>query len=77
MLVRTSLVEVGSAMAAVALLVLAVVWWRRGDLVRRALGVACLVGCAAAGAVAAHSHGTLAAQRAEKCGPTVHRALCG
>jgi hypothetical protein len=76
MLVRTFLVEVASALAAITLVVLAVVWWRRGERVRRVLAVVCLVGCVTAGAVAAHNHGTLAAERAKKCGPTVQRALC-
>jgi hypothetical protein len=76
MLVRTFLVEVASAMAALALLVVAVVCGRRTGPLRRMLAVVCLAGCVAAGAVTAHSRGMLAAERAKKCNPNVQRALC-
>jgi len=76
MLVRTALVEVASGLVALALLVVAVVSWRRAEPLRRALAVVCLAGCVAAGVVAAHSHHTLAAEQAKKCNSNVQRALC-
>jgi hypothetical protein len=76
MLVRTFLVEVASALAALTLLVLSVVCWRRPVLVRRGAAVGCLAVAVAAGVVAAHSHHTLAVERARKCNSNVQRALC-
>jgi hypothetical protein len=76
MLVRTFLVEVASAVAALTLVVLAVACWRRPVLTRRLVAVACVAGALAAGVVTVRSHHTLAVERARKCNSNVQRALC-
>jgi hypothetical protein len=76
MLVRSALVEVASGLAALGLLVVAVVCGRRTEPLRRAFAVVCLAGCVTGGVVAAHSHHTLAGERARKCNSNVQRGLC-
>ena len=74
MLVCTAVVEVASGLASLCLLTTAVVCWRAGG--RRALAVVALVGWVGLGVVAIHSHRRIAAERATKCHPGVHRSLC-